>query len=163
MVTHSTTLPRKSHRKRSLVGYGPQGCKESATAEHTHTNSLMHFDEAFADLAPSQLVDLWWNCKYKWPSLWSPPTILLRDWHSVSSASHTTGLFVPLRKSHNISFSCALTQFSISLLGVGYVWFLHPSISFLIFGPSISHMDWMKMNSFPTLIHIPIILFREVV
>ena len=64
-LTHSAVLPRKSRGKRSLGGHRPQGCKESDTAEHAHTNSLMHFDEAFADLAHSQLVDLGWNCKYK--------------------------------------------------------------------------------------------------
>ena len=30
-------LPRKSHGQRSLVGYSPQGCKESDTTEHAHT------------------------------------------------------------------------------------------------------------------------------
>ena len=36
MATHSSILPEKSHGQRSLVGYGPKGCKESDTAEHTH-------------------------------------------------------------------------------------------------------------------------------
>ena len=29
-------LPRKSHRQRSLVGYGPRGPKESDTTERAH-------------------------------------------------------------------------------------------------------------------------------
>ena len=33
MATHSSILPGKSHRQRSLVGYSPWGCKESDTTE----------------------------------------------------------------------------------------------------------------------------------
>ena len=35
MATHSVFLPGESHGQRSLVGYGPQGCKESDTTEVT--------------------------------------------------------------------------------------------------------------------------------
>ena len=38
MATHSSILAWKSHGQRSLVGYGPQGHKESETTEVTeHT------------------------------------------------------------------------------------------------------------------------------
>ena len=33
MATHSSTLPRKFHGWRSLVGYSPWGCKESDSTE----------------------------------------------------------------------------------------------------------------------------------
>ena len=33
MATHSSILARKSHGRRSLVGYSPQGRKESDTTE----------------------------------------------------------------------------------------------------------------------------------
>ena len=32
-VTHSSTLPKKSHGQRSLVCYSPKGCKEFHTAQ----------------------------------------------------------------------------------------------------------------------------------
>ena len=35
-------LPGKSHGERSLVGYSPQGCKESETTKHTHTYAYTH-------------------------------------------------------------------------------------------------------------------------
>ena len=35
----SVFLPGKFHRQKSLVGYSPQGCKESDTAEHVHTQT----------------------------------------------------------------------------------------------------------------------------
>ena len=35
MATHRVFLPEKSHRQRSLVGYSPQGHKESDTTEVT--------------------------------------------------------------------------------------------------------------------------------
>ena len=41
MATHSSILPGKSHGQRSLVGYSPQGHKESDMADrlstHIHT------------------------------------------------------------------------------------------------------------------------------
>ena len=51
MATHSSILawripwaeePGESHGQRSLVGYSPQGCKESDTSEatNTHTNII---------------------------------------------------------------------------------------------------------------------------
>ena len=36
MATHSSILPAESHGRRSLVGYCPQGCKESDTTEQLH-------------------------------------------------------------------------------------------------------------------------------
>ena len=39
MATHSSILPGKSHRQKSLVGYSPWGCKESDSTEHTHTHT----------------------------------------------------------------------------------------------------------------------------
>ena len=40
MATHSVFLPGKSHEQRGLVGYSPQGCKESDRTEHTaHTHN----------------------------------------------------------------------------------------------------------------------------
>ena len=33
MATHSVFLPGKSHRRRSLLGYSPWGCKESDATE----------------------------------------------------------------------------------------------------------------------------------
>ena len=33
-------LPGNFHGQRSLVGYSPQGCKESDTTEHRHTDGL---------------------------------------------------------------------------------------------------------------------------
>ena len=38
MATHSSILAWESHGQRDLVGYGPWGCKESDTTEHTHTH-----------------------------------------------------------------------------------------------------------------------------
>ena len=35
--TTPVLLPGKSHRQRSLVGYSPEGLKESDTTEHTFT------------------------------------------------------------------------------------------------------------------------------
>ena len=35
-------LPRKSHGERSLVGYSPQGCKESDMTKHAHTYTYTH-------------------------------------------------------------------------------------------------------------------------
>ena len=32
-VTHSSTLPKKSHGQRSLVCYSPKGCKDLDTAQ----------------------------------------------------------------------------------------------------------------------------------
>ena len=45
METYSGTLPGKSHRQRSLVGYSLWGHKASAMTEHTHTLSynIYHF------------------------------------------------------------------------------------------------------------------------
>ena len=37
METCSSILAGKSHGQRSLVGYSPQGQRESDTTEHTHT------------------------------------------------------------------------------------------------------------------------------
>ena len=42
MATHSSTLPGKSHRQRSVVGYSPWGLKELDTTERLHFTSL-HF------------------------------------------------------------------------------------------------------------------------
>ena len=36
MATHSSILPGESRGQRSLVGYSPQGRKESDTAEHSN-------------------------------------------------------------------------------------------------------------------------------
>ena len=33
-------LPGEPHGQRSLVGYGPQGCKESNTTEHVHIHNV---------------------------------------------------------------------------------------------------------------------------
>ena len=41
MATHSSILAWKIHGQRSLVGYGPRGCKEADTTEateRTHTS-----------------------------------------------------------------------------------------------------------------------------
>ena len=41
-------LPGESHGQRSLVGYSPQGCKESDTTEatsHAHTLALMNLNQ----------------------------------------------------------------------------------------------------------------------
>ena len=35
MATHPWFLPGEAHGQRSLVGYGPQGCEESDTTEHS--------------------------------------------------------------------------------------------------------------------------------
>ena len=44
MATHSSILPGKSHRQKSLVGYSPWGRKESDSIEHTHTHTHAHTD-----------------------------------------------------------------------------------------------------------------------
>ena len=40
IATHSSTLPGKSHEQRSLVGYSPQGHKESDMTERLHSLTL---------------------------------------------------------------------------------------------------------------------------
>ena len=45
MATHSVFLPGESHGRRNLVGYSPQGHKESDIIEatghaHTHSNTI---------------------------------------------------------------------------------------------------------------------------
>ena len=40
MATHSTILAGELHGRRNLVGYSPQGCKESDTTEWLHFTSL---------------------------------------------------------------------------------------------------------------------------
>ena len=40
MATHSSILPGKSHRQRSLVGYSPRGHRESDMTERLHFLSL---------------------------------------------------------------------------------------------------------------------------
>ena len=42
MATHSSTLARKSHGRRSLVGCSPWGRKESDTTEQLHFLSLLY-------------------------------------------------------------------------------------------------------------------------
>ena len=37
MATHSSILARRIPWEKRLVGYSPQGCKESAMMEHAHT------------------------------------------------------------------------------------------------------------------------------
>ena len=42
MATHSTILAGEFHGQKSLVGYSPQGCKESDMTEQlTHTNDIL--------------------------------------------------------------------------------------------------------------------------
>ena len=36
MAIHSRTMPGKSHRQRSLVGYSPWDCKKAITTEQLH-------------------------------------------------------------------------------------------------------------------------------
>ena len=44
MATHSVFLPEKSHGKRSLVGYSPEGCKVGHEfSMHVHTQSNFYF------------------------------------------------------------------------------------------------------------------------
>ena len=43
-------LPGKSHGQRSLVGYSPQGCKESDSTEQFH----FHFPELQPDFLPPE-------------------------------------------------------------------------------------------------------------
>ena len=40
MAIHSSTLPEKSHRRRSLIGYSPWGHKELDTTERLHNITL---------------------------------------------------------------------------------------------------------------------------
>ena len=40
MATHSSTLARRTHGRRSLVGYSPRGCKELDTTEWLHFHFL---------------------------------------------------------------------------------------------------------------------------
>ena len=40
MATHSVFLPGDSHGQRRLVGYSPQGCKESDMTERLHSLML---------------------------------------------------------------------------------------------------------------------------
>ena len=40
MATHSSILAWEIHGQRSLVGYSPQGCKESDVTEHEHNNNI---------------------------------------------------------------------------------------------------------------------------
>ena len=42
MATHSGFLPGESHGQKSLVGYGPQGRKESDMTETTEKALLIH-------------------------------------------------------------------------------------------------------------------------
>ena len=42
VATHSSILPGKFHRQKSLVGYSPWGRKESDSTEPTHTGTHRH-------------------------------------------------------------------------------------------------------------------------
>ena len=42
MVTHCSILAWRPHGQMSLADYSPQGCKESDTTEHTHTQELLY-------------------------------------------------------------------------------------------------------------------------
>ena len=42
LATHSSIFAWKFHRKRSLAGYGPWGCKESDMTEHECANIHTH-------------------------------------------------------------------------------------------------------------------------
>ena len=44
MATHSVFSPGKSHEQRSLVGYGPWGCKEADTTVFRHSVETIPFD-----------------------------------------------------------------------------------------------------------------------
>ena len=48
MTTHSSILAGESHGRRSLVGYSPQGCKESDTTERLY----YYFTTAYGTLVP---------------------------------------------------------------------------------------------------------------
>ena len=45
MTTHSSILAGESHGRRSLVGYSPQGCKESDTTERLQFHFHFQFDK----------------------------------------------------------------------------------------------------------------------
>ena len=45
MATHSSTLPGKSHRQRSLVGYSPWGHKMLDTTERLNNNNIKYQNE----------------------------------------------------------------------------------------------------------------------
>lgn len=106
----------------------------------------------------------WWSlCRVKRESVnmtISVVPILLRDGHPVSRKSC---LWHWAAHPVTCSFSCPLTQFYMSLLGVRKAWFLHPLFSFLIVGPCISYMYGVKMNSSPTPILLIITPFRAMV
>ena len=47
MATHFIVLTWKIPQQRSLAGYSPWGHKESDTAEHTHTHSVLYYKIGF--------------------------------------------------------------------------------------------------------------------
>ena len=55
-------LPGKSHGQRSLVGYSPQGCKESDTTEclSTHTRSLRSYHIILRTSLLSEQLDIFY-------------------------------------------------------------------------------------------------------
>ena len=71
MATPLVFLPGKSHGQRSLVGYSPQGCKESDMTDHTHTQrSIENYQNALlltGTLTPGFSVEL---CHLGW-SQWN--------------------------------------------------------------------------------------------
>ena len=55
MAPHSSTLPGKSHRRRSLVGYSPWGRSESDMTEQLH----FHFHALEKEMATHSTVLAW--------------------------------------------------------------------------------------------------------
>ena len=64
MATHSVFLPEKSHGKRSLVGYSPEGCKVGhELSMHAHTQSNFYFmcpNGSCGFLSPREVVEKAW-------------------------------------------------------------------------------------------------------
>ena len=67
MVTHSSILAGESHGRRSLVGYSPQGCKESDTTERLqfHFSPFLWNSSFWNSTTPLKYLNLTLLCTKK--------------------------------------------------------------------------------------------------
>ena len=112
-------LAGKSHGQRSLVGYSPQGRKESDMTEHTHTHTHTHTQVILSSLHLPHRID------FQLAPLFSVVPFFARKRHSCTIHHFCQIIFPNPREQHYLLFSLSLTEKPLNWMLI----FCRPSMS----------------------------------